>query len=104
MTPAHVLKRLLFSLLIGAMAGDVLTVLFAPSALTWFATPGTGTALCNCAETAKETAQALVRAQLVGTAIGGLVGMVLGELFSALWRSRKKKAPGPPAPGAAPPP
>jgi hypothetical protein len=94
MTPAHVLKRLLFSLLIGAMAGDVITVLFAPNALEWFATPGTGTALCNCAETAKATAQSLVRAQLVGTGIGALVGMVLGELGSAVWRSRqKKKAP-----------
>jgi gas vesicle protein len=100
MTPAHVLKRLFLSLLIGAMAGDVITVLFAPNALTWFATPGTGTALCNCAETARETAQSLVRAQLVGTGIGGLVGMVLGELISAVWRSRKKKA----APVVAPPP
>ena len=102
MTPAHVLKRLLLSLVVGAMVGDVITVLFAPNALTWFATPGTGTALCNCAETAKETAQALVRAQLVGTGIGALVGMVIGELISAVWRSRKKKAA--PTVVAAPPP
>jgi hypothetical protein len=93
MTPAHVLKRLFLSFLIGAVAGDVMTVLFAPNALEWFATPGTGTALCNCAETAKATAQSLVRAQLVGTGIGAVVGMVLGELGSAVWRSRKKKAP-----------
>lgn len=93
MTPVHVLKRLLFSFLIGAVVGDVITVLLAPNALEWFATPGTGTALCNCADTAKETARSLVRAQLVGTGIGAVVGMVLGELASAVWRSRKKEAP-----------
>lgn len=90
MTPAHVLKRLLLSLVIGAMVGDVITMVLAPNMLTWFATPGTGTALCNCAETAKQTAQALVRAQLIGTGLGAVVGMVLGELFTAVWRSRKK--------------
>lgn len=104
MTPAHVLKRLLLSLVAGAMAGDVLTLALAPSMLTWFATPGTGTALCNCADTAKQTAQSLIRAQLIGTGCGAVVGMVLGELISALWRARKAKtaatpaAPPPPAP------
>lgn len=91
MTPAHVLKRLLLSLVLGAMAGDVITLLLAPNMLTWFATPGTGTALCNCAETAQQTAQSLIRAQLIGTGIGAVVGMVLGELFSAVLRSAKAK-------------
>jgi hypothetical protein len=91
MTPAHILKRLLLSLVLGAMAGDVIMLLLAPNALTWFATPGVGSALCNCADTAKQTAQALIRAQLIGTAVGGIVGAVLGELLSALWRARKAK-------------
>ena len=99
----RVLKRLFLSLVIGATLGNVLTLLLAPSMLTWFATPATGSALCNCAETAEQTARSLVRAQLFGTGSGSVVGMVLGELAAALWRSRTRSPPDGTAPVQPPP-
>ena len=93
----HILKRLGVFLAIGGVLGDVLTMLIAPGALMWFQTPGTGTALCNCADVSRQTATALVHGQLLGTGIGALVLAIVGELLYRLWDARRMKQAGPPA-------
>ena len=86
-----VLKRIGVFLAIGGVLGDVVTMLLAPSFVTWFHTPGTGSALCNCADVSKETASALVRSQLMGTLIGAVVVAIVGELVARLWLARRAR-------------
>jgi hypothetical protein len=100
----RVLKRLGVLLAIGGVLGDVLAMLAAPSAVTWFQTPATGTALCNCTDLAKHTASSLVRAQLIGMGIGALTLAVIGEIVYRLWQARKRKRAAAAAPTAPPPP
>ena len=87
----QVLKRIGVFLSIGAVIGDLITMELAPRLLTWFHTPGTGSALCNCADVARETASALIRAQLTGTAVGAVGMVVLGELLVRLYEARRKQ-------------
>jgi hypothetical protein len=100
----HVLKRLALLLAVGGALGDVVTMLLAPSFVTWFHSPGTGSALCNCTDVSRETATALIHAQLAGTAIGSLLLAVVGELAVRLWHARKEKTPPPPSSSSLPPP
>jgi hypothetical protein len=85
------LKRLALLLAVGGVLGDVVTMTLAPSFVTWFHTPGTGSALCNCADVSKETAAALVRAQLIGTAAGAVALAIVGELAWRLWDARRSR-------------
>ncbi len=87
----HVLKRILLFLALGAIAGDALTMVLAPQALEWFQTPSVGSALCNCAEIARETAHALIRAQLLGALCGAIAGGVLGEVLTRLREAKKRR-------------
>jgi hypothetical protein len=87
----RVLKRLGLFLAIGGLLGAIVSMLVAPSALTWFQTPGTGTALCNCADVARQTARAFVRAELIGTAIGAVAFAIIGEIFYHLWAARRRR-------------
>jgi hypothetical protein len=97
----RVLKRLGILLAIGGVLGIVIAMLVAPSAVTWFQTPGTGTALCNCADVAKQAAKALIEAELIGAGVGALVLAVVGELLYRLFAARKRRRALPPP--AAPP-
>jgi hypothetical protein len=106
----RVLKRLGLLLVIGGLLGAIVTLLVAPDALTWFQTPGAGTAICNCADVARQTAYAFVHAQLVGTAIGAVGFTIIGELVHHLWAARRRHRalassapPPPPMPPPAPP-
>jgi hypothetical protein len=87
-----VLKRFGVFLAVGGVLGDVVTILLAPNFITWFHTPGTGAALCNCADVAKETAGTLVRAQLIGTLVGAVVFVIIGELAYRLLRAKRRQA------------
>jgi len=99
----RLLKRLGVLLAIGGVLGDVITMLVAPSAVTWFQTPGTGTALCNCAAVAKQAASALIEAQLIGTGVGALTLAIVGELVHRVFAARKRRRAAPP-PATSPPP
>jgi hypothetical protein len=92
----RLLKRLGVLLAIGGVLGDVIAMLLAPSAVTWFQTPGTGSALCNCAAVAKQAGKALIEAQLIGTGVGALVFAVLGELVYRVFAARKRRRALPP--------
>jgi hypothetical protein len=101
----HVLKRIAAFLAIGGVLGDVLTMLIAPSFVTWFHTPVGNSALCNCEENAKATSSALIDAQLIGTAIGAIAFTVVAELvvrLLAAHRAKKALAQPPPAPATPP--
>jgi uncharacterized membrane protein YccC len=99
----RVLKRFGIFLAVGGLLGDIVTTLVAPRMLTWFQTPGTGTAMCNCSEVARQTARSFVKAQLIGTLIGALAAVVIGELLYRLWRSRQRRLAPPAAAAAVPP-
>ncbi len=92
------LRVLLNFVVAGALAGVLLSTFFAPSYLTWNNTPGTGTALCNCADVTRQTASQLINAQMTGCGAGAALGLVAGIAFRVV---RKKKAdPAPTAPAA----
>ena len=86
-----VLKRIAVFLAIGGVVGDVLTMLIAPGFVTWFHTPVGSAAMCNCAENSRQTASALINAQLIGTALGAVAVAVIGELGWRLLDARRKQ-------------
>lgn len=86
-------KRVLGFLLGGAVIGDVAGLLFGRSFIPWYQTPGAGSAMCNCVEVAQQVIGDVVRYQLIGTAVGAVLGVVAGILFAR----RRKPAPPPAA-------
>lgn len=68
--------------LIGAIVGDVLSTLTAPSLLTWYNTPGAGAiqTICDVREMSQTIFNQLIRAQLIGSVSGALVLAVVGVL------------------------
>jgi hypothetical protein len=96
----RVLKRIGILLVVGAILGDVAVLLMAPSAITWFQTPGTGQALCNCKDLAQQTAASFVHSQLIGMAVGAGGMLVVGELVRHFWLRRKQRKAAAAAPAA----
>ena len=88
----QLLKRVGLFFVVGGFVGDVVAMVAGPKALVWFQTPALGQALCDCVKIAEETGAALVRAQLIATATGGVVFVVFGLLASFLWKRRQLKA------------
>ena len=87
-------KLLGMATLLGALVGAIVASLLAPGFLTWYNTPGASTqSLCNCPELTREVTAQLLRAQLIGAAVGGIAFGI-----AALVLGRRKK----PAPAAAP--
>ena len=83
-------KTVVLFLLVGAVLGVVVVDFIAPAAIAWDHTPAAGSALCNCGETAHNVANAMIKWQAVGAAIGGISFLVLG----VIWEVRqRKKAP-----------
>jgi hypothetical protein len=93
------LKRLLGFVLSGAILGNIVATLIVPGTLAWYNTAADSAAMCNCILTVKETAQSLVKGQLIGTITGAALFLVLGILLN---RGRAQAPPvaGPPAPVA----
>jgi hypothetical protein len=88
------MKTVTIFVLAGALLGVVAASLIAPSALSWYATPGglpEGTqiqALVQVEEVIKYATGKLIRAQTIGGGIGAVVGLIAG--IAAI---RKKPAP-----------
>ncbi|MEW5741026.1 MAG: hypothetical protein AB1938_19045 [Myxococcota bacterium] len=80
----------------GALLGVLLTTLVAPRVMTWDNTPSMGKALCDCAETTRQTATRLVNAQLMGTGVGAAIGLIAGIAFSVVRRKKGSDAPAAP--------
>ncbi len=80
-------------ILVGAQLGQIAASLIAPSLLTWYATPGAGSALCECAPLVTDTVGRVVQTQLVGAVIGAIAMLSAGIAFTRLRRSSPKAAP-----------
>jgi len=80
-------KWMIFAL-IGAVFGDVVTMLVAPAIIAWYNSTVDASAMCNCLTTARSTATRLVQAQGAGSSIGALLFLFLGLLIS---RRRRRK-------------
>jgi hypothetical protein len=76
--------------LLGAVIGHALATLIAPGVLTWYNTPGasSGQAICDTQKMSHDIFSQLIRAQLIGAAVGAAVFVVLGILF-VRYRSRR---------------
>ena len=83
-------KRIGVLLLIGAVVGNALATFIAPGVLTWYNTGSDANAMCNCVRVAHDTADQLIRAQLIGTGIGAVLFLILGIIIS---RARSSRAP-----------
>ncbi len=81
----------------GALAGVLLTTFFAPRYFAWDNTPAFGKALCDCADTTRQTAERLISAQMMGCGVGAGVGLVGGVVFAMLRRKKARAALTPPA-------
>jgi hypothetical protein len=98
------MKTVTIFVLGGALLGVVVASLIAPSALSWYSTPGglpEGTqiqALVQIEEVIKYATGKLIRAQTIGGAIGAVIGLIGGIAVV-----RKKPVPVIPASDAAPP-
>lgn len=85
--------RLVMNFVVGfALLGVLATSFFFPRYMAWDNTPGQGKALCDCAETTRQTADRLVGAQMTGCAVGAGVGAVVGVAFSVVRRKKKGAA------------
>jgi hypothetical protein len=80
--------------LLGAIVGDVLATLIAPSFLTWYNTPGAGAiqTICEPATMSRTIFNQLIRSQLVGALVGAVALAVVGALVV-----RRRMARGAPA-------
>lgn len=80
-------KTVLLLILAGALLGVVITSLVVPPALSWYITPGglpDGAqiqALVQIPEVIRYATGKLMRAQLIGAAIGAVLGLVAGVLI-----------------------
>ncbi len=89
----RIATKSLILILVGAILGDVFTLLIAPNIITWYQTTSDPNAMCNCVATAHNTTRTLVQAQAIGAAVGGLLLLVLGLL---IFRPRRKAQPAAP--------
>ena len=74
----------------GALLAIVAVSFAAPMYFGWDNTPAFGKALCDCADTTRQTAERLVHAQLLGGAVGAVLGAIAG---TAVGLRRRKSAP-----------
>ena len=91
------MKRVTIGTLLGAVIFSILTTWLGPKMIGWYVTPADQPAALSCQAAVVGAMHRLVQTQLIGTAIGAVVGLVLGILF------RRKAPPPPAAPTAATP-
>lgn len=91
------LRSVLNFVVAGALLGVLAVTVAYPRYKAWDNTPAFGKALCDCAETTRQTAEGLINAQLTGSATGAILGALAGVAFLVV---RRKKAPAGPPPAA----
>jgi hypothetical protein len=90
------MKTTVICVLLGALAGIVVASLVVPPALSWYSEPGglpKGTqiqALVEIPEVIRYSTSKLIRGQMIGAGIGGVVGLALGILVA---RSGRRNVP-----------
>ncbi len=81
-------KSLIFAL-VGAIFGDVVSLLLAPSFAAWWQSTDDPNAMCNCVSTARNVASHLIEAQAIGSGAGAVLFLVLFFVFA---HGRRKRA------------
>lgn len=92
------MKNMLLFVLAGALLGIAIASMVVPPALAWYTAPGglpQGAqiqALVQIPEVIRYSTGRLIRGQLIGAAIGAMVGLGLGFLAGARTRSTLTRA------------
>ena len=96
------LRRLISWVLAGALFGLVVSSLLAPRYYAWYNAPAVGNALCDCVTVTQQVAAQMIKAQMIGSAVGAVLFLVLG-IFWERWRSTKNTPSAGVSPAAPPP-
>lgn len=80
---------LLNGFVFGALVGGLVVSAAYPRYVGWQNSPSTGKALCECGVIARQTADQLLSAQMLGCAVGSGLGAI-GGLVAGLSRRRKR--------------
>lgn len=91
------LRAVLSSSVGGALLGILLVSLVGPRYIQWDSTAGGVSAMCLCAETARQGADRIIHFQMVGCAVGAVLGALAGVVFLVLRRKKLPAATTPPA-------
>lgn len=83
------LRLVLNFVVAGALLGIVVATVAGKKFLPWDNTTAQGKALCDCAETTRQTADRLIAWQLTGGASGAGLGAVAGVAFGVARRKKK---------------
>src|SRR5215471_16773846 len=78
------IKRVLIFMLSGAIVGEVIATIVAPSFITWWNTPGVGApqAICDLPAIFHKSIHDLILGQLIGAGLGAGIAMILGVSVS----------------------
>jgi ABC-type Fe3+-siderophore transport system permease subunit len=91
------LRTVLSSSVGGALLGILLVSLVGPKYIQWDSTAGGVSAMCLCAETARQGADRIISLQMTGCAVGAVLGAIVGAAFLVLRRKKLPAATPPPA-------
>jgi hypothetical protein len=86
------MKTTIILILVGAITGVVIASYLVPPAISWYSTPGglpggaQVQAVVQIPEVIRYATTSLIRGQLIGAAIGGGAGLVLGVVFGVRGR------------------
>jgi hypothetical protein len=86
------LRKWVMIALVGAVCGNVVTLLIAPAAIGWYVSSADASAMCNCLSIARTTASRMIEAQGIGSGIGALVFLIAGFILGRARRRRRQAA------------
>ncbi len=106
------MKTISIFVLLGALVGAIAASLIVPPTLSWYnesgflSQPANGQvqALVNIPQVIRYTTTRLIKGQLIGTAVGGLLGLVVGIMAARTGTRRRVAAPAPSPAVPRPPP
>lgn len=75
------MRRAVIFTLLGAVVFSILTTWLGPKMIGWYVTPADQPAALSCQAAVVGAMHRLVQTQLIGTALGALVGLILGVLL-----------------------
>lgn len=84
-------KTLAIYAIVGGFLAFIATSLVIPPMLAWYNEPGTGGALCNCADLVRATTSQLLKAQGFAAAGGALLGLIVGIIVRRRSASKPRK-------------
>jgi len=99
-------KTIVIFVLLGALAGIAVASLVVPPALSWYSAPGglpKGAqiqAIVEIPEVIRYSTSKLIRGQMIGAGIGGVIGLALSIVVGRSGRRRAAPPPPPTTPNA----